>query len=126
MYGRLIWVARYETPKIRKIRRTVGSVSTPRNAPKARFTIRPVGTISGRTSREPTATSSAVPTDRSDEKAKTQGKDHPNPSIRMPPRAGPTANPIGPEAPNSAIVVPSRAFGVTSRIPASITPVLPS
>ncbi len=39
---------------------------------------------------------------------------------------GPTANPIGPDAPNTAIVVPSRCVGVTSRMPASITPVLPS
>ena len=50
----------------------------------------------------------------------------PNPSISRPASVGPAANPIGPAAPNSAIVVPSRRRGLTSRIPASITPVLPS
>ena len=88
-------------------------------------TTRPVGTTSGRISREPTVTSTAVPTDRSAETVNTAGSEQPNPSIRIPARTGPAANPIGPEAPKMAIVVPSRAFGVTSRIPASITPVLP-
>ena len=46
--------------------------------------------------------------------------------MRTPARTGPTANPIGPEAPKSAMVVPSRRVGVTSRMPASMTPVLPS
>jgi hypothetical protein len=44
----------------------------------------------------------------------------------MPARAGPTAKPIGPDAPKIAIVVPNRRVGVTSRIPASMTPVFPS
>jgi hypothetical protein len=44
----------------------------------------------------------------------------------MPASAGPTANPIGPEAPKMAIVVPRRRIGVTSLMPASITPVFPS
>ena len=92
----------------------------------ARSTIRPVGTTSGRTSFDPNATSSAVPTDRSAESAKTAGSAQPKPSMRMPASAGPTANPIGPDAPKIAIVVPSRRRGVTSRMPASMIPVLPS
>ena len=55
-------------------------------------------------------TSSAVPTDRIAETAKTAGSDQPNPSIRIPARTGPTANPIGPDAPKIAIVVPRRAL----------------
>ena len=92
----------------------------------ARSTIRPVGTTSGRTSFDPNVTSSAVPTDSSAENAKTADSAQPKPSMRMPARAGPTANPIGPDAPKIAIVVPSRARGVTSRMPASMIPVLPS
>ena len=86
----------------------------------------PVGITSGRTSREPNATSSAVATDSSDEIQKTVGSDAPKPSMRSPASTGPTANPIGPDAPKIAIVMPRRGLGVTSRIPASITPVLPS
>ena len=126
MYGRLIWMATNEMPKIRKIRRVGPSVRTPRSEANARSTIRPSGTTSGRTSFEPNVTSSAVPTDSSAEKAKTGGKAQPNPSIRTPARTGPTANPIGPDAPKIAIVVPRRARGVTSRMPASMIPVLPS
>jgi hypothetical protein len=44
----------------------------------------------------------------------------------MPASAGPAANPIGPLAPNRATIVPMRCVGVTSRRPASMTPVLPS
>ena len=40
-YGRVIWVARNDTPKIRKMRRTTGSASTPRTAPNARSITRP-------------------------------------------------------------------------------------
>ena len=53
-------------------------------------------------------TSSAVPTDRSADSAKTGGSAHPNPSMRMPASAGPTAKPTALAAPNSAMVVPSR------------------
>ena len=126
MYGRLIWIARNEMPKIRKIRRVARSDRTPRRLAYARSTIRPVGTTSGRTSFEPNATRAAVPTDSSADNAKTADSAQPKPSMRMPARAGPTANPIGPDAPNIAIVVPSRRSGVTSRIPASMIPVLPS
>ena len=52
--------------------------------------------------------------------------ENPSPSMRNPPSAGPTANPIGPDAPKIPMIVPSRCRGTTSRIPASITPVLPS
>ena len=51
-------------------------------------------------------TSSAVPTDSSADSAKTGESAQPNPSMRMPASAGPTANPTAPDAPNSAIVVP--------------------
>ena len=80
---------------------------------------------SGRTSRDPNATSSAVPTDSSAENAKTGESAQPKPSIRMPASAGPIANPTAPDAPKSAIAVPSRRRGVTSRMPASMIPVLP-
>ncbi len=80
---------------------------------------------SGRISRV-RATRPAVPTDRADDSQKTPGSDQPSPSTRMPASAGPKAKPIGPDEPNRAIVTPSRFSGVTSRIPASITPVLPS
>ena len=43
-YGRLIWLARNDTPKIRKMRSTIGSVRTARSAPKARVRTRPSGT----------------------------------------------------------------------------------
>ncbi len=125
MYGRLIWVARYEIPKIRKMRRTVLSVRTERIAPKASPITPPVGMTSGRISRV-RATSSAVPTDSPADSQKTPGSDQPSPSTRMPASAGPNAKPIGPDEPKSAIVTPRRRSGVTSRIPASITPVLPS
>jgi hypothetical protein len=46
--------------------------------------------------------------------------------MRIPARTGPTAKPIGPEAPKTEMIVPSRPRGATSRIPASITPVFPS
>ena len=126
MYGRLIWIATNEIPKIRKIRVVARSLRTPRSDAKATSTIRPVGTTSGRTSFEPRATSSAVPIERSAENAKTGGSAQPKPSMKIPATAGPTANPTGPETPKSAIVVPIRARGVTSRIPASMIPVLPS
>ena len=126
MYGRLIWIATNEIPKMRKIRRVGLSVRTPRSEANARSTMRPLGTTSGRTSREPNVTSRAVPTDRIAEKAKTGGNAQPKPSMRIPASAGPTAKPTGPDAPKIAIVVPRRARGVTSRIPASMIPVLPS
>src|SRR5262245_34368496 len=81
----------------------------------------------GRTSREASPTSSAVPTESAAENQNTPDSDQPRPSTRItPPRIGPTANPTGPDAPKIAIVVPSRRSGTTSRMPASITPVLPS
>ncbi len=126
MYGRLIWVPRNATPKMRKTRRTAGSASTPFTAPKASSTSPPVGTTAGRTSREPNVTRSAVPIENSDDSQNTPDSDHENPSMSTPARAGPTAKPIGPDAPKTAMVTPRRRSGVTSRIPASITPVLPS
>ncbi len=126
MYGRVIWLARNDTPKIRKMRRTTGSPSTLRMAPNASRTTDPSGMTSGRTSFEPNHTSRAVPTERAAENQKTAGSDQPKPSIRMPARTGPTANPIGPDTPKIAMIVPIRRTGVTSRIPASITPVFPS
>ena len=46
--------------------------------------------------------------------------------MSRPASVGPMAKPSGPDTPNSAMIVPSLARGATSRIPASITPVLPS
>ena len=109
-----------------KIRRTTGSDRTPLTAPNARLSTGPSGTTVGRTSLDPKVTSRAVPIDSSADTAKTADSDQPRPSTIRPPRAGPTANPTGPEAPKIAIVTPSRFRGVTSRMPASITPVLPS
>ena len=43
-----------------------------------------------------------------------------------PPSVGPIANPMGLAAPKIAMTTPRRLSGVTSRIPASMTPVLPS
>ena len=94
-YGRLIWVARNDTPKIRKIRRTVGPPGRARIAPNARVTTRPSGITDGRTSREPNVTSSAVPTDRPADSQNTADNDQPKPSIRSPARAGPSAKPTG-------------------------------
>ncbi len=125
-YGRLIWLARNDTPKIRKMRRTVGSLRTPRIAPNASVRMRPSGTTSGLTSRDPKVTRSAVPTDSAAESQKTIGSDQPKPSMSRPASAGPDAMPTAVDAPNTPMTVPSRARGVTSRMPASITPVLPS
>ncbi len=86
----------------------------------------PVGTTSGRTSFEPNHTRQAVPIDSSAENQNTPSNDQPRPSINTPARTGPTANPIGPDEPKTAMVTPSRRRGVTSRMPASITPVFPS
>ena len=89
-------------PKIRKMRRTDRSVSTPRTAPKASDETLPVGMTSGRTSREPNATSSAVPTDSAADSQKTPAAASRSPSIEDARRAtGPTANPIGPDAPKT-------------------------
>ena len=100
---------------------------TPRTAPNASDTTLPCGTTDGRTSRDPIATSAPVPSESSAESRNTCDSDQPSPSTRTnPPRNGPIANPIGPLAPKIAIVVPSRRAGTTSRMPASITPVLPS
>ena len=92
MYGRLICAARKAIPKIVNRRRTAGSDSTPRIAPNARSTTRPCGTTSGRTSREPRATRSAVPTDSADDTQKIADTGSPSPSTMNPPRIGPTAN----------------------------------
>ena len=127
MYGRVIWVARNDTPKITKIRARrpdrPGRRGRHRRPDRGRGRS---GMTSGRTSRDPNVTSSAVPTDSTADNQNTAGNDQPRPSIRRPARAGPTANPIGPDAPKIAIVVPSRRIGVTSRMPASMTPVFPS
>ena len=56
------------------------------SAPNARFTIRPVGMTSGRTSREPNPTRSAVPTDSTADDANTHGNVQPRPSTRIPAR----------------------------------------
>ncbi len=80
----------------------------------------------GRTSAAPNQTSSAVPTDNAAESQNIADRPRPNPSTMIPPRSGPTANPIGPATPNNAISVPTRRRGTTSRIAPSITPVLPS
>ena len=43
-----------------------------------------------------------------------------------PPSSGPSAKPTGPLTPKTAMSAPSRRIGTTSRIAASMTPVLPS
>ena len=50
MYGRLIWIARNEMPKIRKMRRIARSAGRRAGRRRRASTIRPVGTTSGRTS----------------------------------------------------------------------------
>ena len=81
---------------------------------------------SGRTSCVPSDTRSAVPIENTAERANTPETDQPAPSMSTAASTGPTANPTGPAAPNSAIDVPTRWRGTTSRMPASITPVFPS
>src|SRR5258705_9665154 len=81
---------------------------------------------SGRTSRDPNQTRAPVATDRPADDQNMADRLQPRRSTTKPPSTGPTADPIDPETPNSAITVPIRARGTTSRIPASITPVLPS
>src|SRR4029450_11407932 len=80
----------------------------------------------GRTSAAPNQTSTAVPTDRTEETQNIPDRLQPSTSTRIPPRNGPTAKPIGPATPNSAINVPIRRVGTTPRIAAGIPPVLPS
>ena len=60
------------------------------------------------------------------ESQKIDASGQPNPSTSQPPRVGPTANPIGPDAPKIAMIVPIRWRGTTSRIAPSMIPVLPS
>ncbi len=108
------------------MRRTVGSPSTPRIAPNASVRTRPSGTTAGRTSRDPNVTSSAVAIDSPAESQNTAGSDQPKRSIRTPASAGPSAIPTAVDAPKTPITVPSRWRGLTSRMPASITPVFPS
>ena len=50
----------------------------------------------------------------------------PSPSISTAAAIGPSAKPTGLAAPNTATTRPRRARGTTSRIPATMTPVLPS
>ena len=125
-YGRATCCARNAVPKMAKIRRTAGSPRTLRRAPNASSTVRPAGTTSGRTSREPSPTSSAVPIERPAETANTAGRPQCSPSTITPPSAGPTAKPIGPLTPKSASAVPSRTRGVESLMAPSMIPVLPS
>ena len=108
MYGRVIWVARNASPKMAKIRRTLGSDRTPLTAPNASDTTEPSGMTVGRTSCDPKVTSRAVPIESSADTANTADSDQPRPSTIRPPSAGPTANPTGPEAPKMAMVTPSR------------------
>ncbi len=88
--------------------------------------MRPTGTTEGRTSRDPKATRRAVPTDSAADSQKTAGNDQPRPSMRNPASVGPAANPTAVDAPKMPMTVPSRRRGAVSRMPASITPVLPS
>ena len=57
--------------------------------------------------------STARPTPRRSRAATSRAR-----SMRTPPRTGPTANPIGPDAPKTAMTVPIRRRGTTSRIAA--------
>ena len=68
----------------------------------------------------------AVAMDKPAETQKTDDRGHPSLSTSWPPNAGPTAKPIGPDAPNTAIIVPIRWRGTTSRIAPSMIPVFPS
>ena len=114
MYGRLIWIATNEMPKIRKMRRVARSVRTPRSDAKARSTIRPVGTTSGRTSFEPKVTSSAVPTDSSAESAKTAGE-RPAEPVDEDARRGPGRRRTRPAPTRRRGRSSSRAGGAASR-----------
>ena len=103
-----------------------GSISTPRIAARASWSTVAVGTIDGRTSRSPTISRIAVPTDRADERPYTAAIGACRRSSSRPPTAGPAANPIGDIEPKIATAVPRRLRGVASRIVASITPVFPN
>ena len=63
MNGREIWLAMNTTPYTANRRSTVRSTNTPRTAPRPRRSTLPVGTTTGRISRVPKPTSSAVPTE---------------------------------------------------------------
>ncbi len=124
--GRYIWLARIATPKITNRRRMAGSRRTPRSAPRASSMTRPAGTTSGRISRVPMRSTTTIKADSAAETQKTSDRVRSRPSIISPAMTGPIAKPIGLVAPNSAVMVPMRPRGVTSRSAASITPVLPS
>ena len=127
MYGRLIWMATNEMPKIRKMRRVAGSVRTPRNEANARSTIRPVGTTSGRTSCEPNVTSERRP-DRQQRRQREDRRERPAEAVDEDAGQGRPDREADRRRTRRrcAIVVPSRRRGVTSRMPASMIPVLPS
>ncbi len=108
MYGRLIWFARIDTPKIRKSLRTDGSRSTPPTAWRASEAALPWGTTDGRMSRDPTSSRTTVPAERAAPVQKTAVRGRPSPSTMMAPRTGPIAKPRGEVAPKRAVTVPTR------------------
>ena len=88
----------------------------------------PVGTTSGRTSREPNADEQRGPDRQHAPRARRPPEsDQPNPSMRMPASSRPDREADRPRRRRRArSSCPGGARGVTSRIPASMTPVLPS
>ena len=100
---------------------------TPRTAPNASDTHAALRHDRGPDLARPDRDERAGPERQQRREQEHRDSDQPSPSTRTnPPRNGPIANPIGPATPKIAIVVPSRRAGTTSRMPASITPVLPS
>src|SRR5450759_1465731 len=95
-YDPLIWLARMETPKIRKIRRTAGSARTPVTARRASMRALPTGATAGRMSRDPTSSSATTEIERSEASQKTSVSGRCRPSIMQPPITGPSAKPSGP------------------------------
>ena len=67
-----------------------------------------------------------MPTERTLPLQKTAVSGRPRTSTICPPTNGPMAKPTGPMAPKTALTVPIRPRGATSRRAASMTPVLPS
>ena len=127
MYGRLIWVARYDTPKIRKMRRTVGSARTAADRPErerrglarsARPRAGPRGTRTPRAARSPT-----------DSPAESQNTAGQRPAEPIDEDAGERRTEREPDRPRRAedaiVTCRAGARGVTSRMPASITPGVP-
>ena len=125
-YGSAICRPRKTAPETANNQRTVRSEKTPRTAPKASRTVLPVGTTSGRTSADPSASMRATAIERPADTVNTAALEKCHQLIMTAPIAGPSPNPSGLLEAKMPIANPSLGRGVTSRIAAIMTPELPS